>query len=334
MSRIWQSGFDARDPALADISGTPTYSTSTTRGSWSSASFNADGTGCQFQIPGGPYTEIYLRFGFYSGVINSTVRNVITFRTAAAADVAFFSVITAGPQYQLRSSTGGQTITWNPLPSTWYLVEIRIKVATTSTGILELKVDGTTIGTVTNANNGTVGIDRWVEGNGFNSAFIDDMVINDTAGGSNNSWPGDGRVTAHFPNAAGDSTDLSLGGSSPAATNWQSVDEHPPVVANYGVDYVAGLTIGNDDLYNVEAADSNMGAVKAVQVRATAQKSDAGAASLGLQVKSGSTTDEETPHALTTSWASYTDIWDTNPDTAAAWTKTNIDALQIGVVVE
>ena len=48
------------------------------------------------------------------------------------------------------------------------------------------------------------------------------------------------------------------------------------------------------------------------------------------KVKSGAATADGTPHALTASYVYYRDIFETDPDTAAAWTSAGVDAVQIG----
>ena len=75
-----------------------------------------------------------------------------------------------------------------------------------------------------------------------NDALFDLVAFNDDTGGSDNSWVGVGSEhtysstpTSLRPNTYGTYTMLKRGGSSPAATNWQSVDE---TSANDDTDFV------------------------------------------------------------------------------------------------
>lgn len=60
--------------------------------------------------------------------------------------------------------------------------------------------------------------------------YFDDVAFNDSAAGGNQTgFPGVGSIVHMHPDGAGDSTvSISLGGNSPAATAWESVDETTP----------------------------------------------------------------------------------------------------------
>jgi hypothetical protein len=60
--------------------------------------------------------------------------------------------------------------------------------------------------------------------------YVDDIKWNtNAAGGTDTTTPPDGRIVYLFPNGAGDSTvTVDLGGTTPSATVWQSLDENPP----------------------------------------------------------------------------------------------------------
>jgi hypothetical protein len=61
-----------------------------------------------------------------------------------------------------------------------------------------------------------------------------------------------------------------------------------------------------------------------------AVKMDAGAASVAHVIRSGGTDYTDSDFALSTSWARYMKVRGANPNTAAAFTKANIDALEMG----
>lgn len=63
---------------------------------------------------------------------------------------------------------------------------------------------------------------------------------------STSSYPGSYKNETLFPIAAGDSAQWTVGGSSPAATNWQSVNQNPPDDA---VTLVSSTTLNQTDLY-------------------------------------------------------------------------------------
>ncbi len=136
------------------------------------------------------------------------------------------------------------------------------------------------------------------------------------------------------PNNVGDSALLQLGGTTPAATNWQSVDE---VTANDAVDYV--YDVNHDtwtyiDLYNL--ADTALsGAISSVvvwmRIRATVTPTQVCAETY---IKTNTVTYAGTQvQPLDTNWNNYSTTYNTNPQTGSAWTWAEINALQAGVVL-
>jgi hypothetical protein len=97
--------------------------------------------------------------------------------------------------------------------------------------------------------------------------------------------------------------------------------------------YVYDSTPGDADFYGVGSIASTPVAVIATTTRAYMQKSDAGARTAAVQLKSGVTTVASPTLVLTTSgfqWAWRTDL--TDPNTGAAWTPAAVNNAQIGPV--
>jgi hypothetical protein len=97
--------------------------------------------------------------------------------------------------------------------------------------------------------------------------------------------------------------------------------------------YVYDSTVGHGDLYTIAAASPTPTSVVAVTTRGFVEKSDAGARSGAVQLKSGVTTAQSASTPLTSSfsWLYRTDS--TDPNTGSAWTPAAVDGLQIGPVV-
>lgn len=152
---------------------------------------------------------------------------------------------------------------------------------------------------------------------------LDDLLIFDDTGASYNTLPApmkaeplrlDGQVSAQFVGSDGNSTD-----------NHLLLDEHP--VSN--ADYVESSTLGETDLYTV-ADRVNPGDVQFVRVVAVAENPDGGANSLDLVLESGATTENSAAKGLGASETVVDEIWETDPNTAAAWTGAAVDALEVG----
>ena len=116
--------------------------------------------------------------------------------------------------------------------------------------------------------------------------------------------------------------------------NWATVDQNP----NDGsFSYVFDATVGHEELYGFPVLSAPPSAIYAVAVKASLAKSDAGAKTASVRLKS-STTDSAgtggTALAPGTSFGWMTSVFERDPNGSIAWTKTALDAAQAGVKVE
>jgi hypothetical protein len=216
---------------------------------------------------------------------------------------------------------------------TWFNLEVKYHINNTS-GYVEVRVDGKTVlslvdvDTQNTANAYANAIGCGKRGSSSNmSAYVDDFAAWDTTGGVNDDWLGTNRVKTQFVIANGDNIDSTIGGTSPAATNWQSV-------LNYDLDdtkyvYIPYTAVGDYDLYDV---DPNISApiVHAVQIRVGARQDDATQLIMRTLLKSGSTTTEGPDEHLSQTYNHYFDMFDLNPDTGFGWTQSEANAIQVG----
>ena len=131
------------------------------------------------------------------------------------------------------------------------------------------------------------------------------------------------------PSAAGDETNISSQEPDSGA-HWEKVDE---AIADGDSTYVyTDSNVWREDLYNI--ADHSTGAsdinyVKVyMECRADASPTQTSAY---VHIKTNGTEYNGSEETVTTSYATYSYQWNTNPQTTAAWTWDEIDALQIGV---
>lgn len=226
----------------------------------------------------------------------------------------------------------GTTASANLLaPGVWSYLEIKATINDT-TGSVEIKQDGTSVLSLTsqdtrNAGNANIARIRFQGHSGTgNSSWFDDVYICDTTGSApHNDYLGDVRIVMILPSGAGDSTQWTPN----AGSNWDRVDETPGHDGD--TTYVSDSTAGDTDLYNLAAVPSGAGTVYAAKVIATARKDGAGAQDVELLVKSGTTTDASPLKSLTDSYAEYDYTLVQNPDTSAAWSVADLDAVQVGI---
>lgn len=157
----------------------------------------------------------------------------------------------------------------------------------------------------------------------------DDMFVNDTTGATENDWAGNLRVKTQFMIANGATDQFTIGGTSPAATNWESV-------LNINLDdskYVFSATIGNIDLYT---PDPNLNAplVRVVQVRSALRQDDATQRSAKHIVRIGSTNYVNSlEHFTNQTYTMYKSKWELNPATGVSFTGTEVNGIQVGIEV-
>jgi hypothetical protein len=114
---------------------------------------------------------------------------------------------------------------------------------------------------------------------------------------------------------------------STGSTNFALVDE---AVQNGDTDYVFSGTPNHQDLYDLGDLATTPSSILAVQSRMFAKKSDTGARSGQIWVKSGATEVGGTDTTLGTSYGWLARVDTVDPNTGAPWTAAAVNALQVG----
>jgi len=102
--------------------------------------------------------------------------------------------------------------------------------------------------------------------------------------------------------------------------------------------YLTDTTVNDEDLYNFGALSQMPTTINAVAVKANCSRSDTGARTVSMRMKSGSTDSGgsatgQTPNA-SGSFGWLTSLFLTDPNTSAAWTGTALNAAQSGVKID
>lgn len=135
------------------------------------------------------------------------------------------------------------------------------------------------------------------------------------------------------PDALGDECNIPSEIGCPVCNNhWQCVDE--AVHDGWGTCIgTFGDVAWYRDLYNVANSGGWVGTINFVEVFAIVYSQGLNCG-VKVAVKSGVTVGESAPvKPPTGSWQTVSNQWATNPDTGIAWTKAEIDTLQIGVAM-
>jgi len=155
--------------------------------------------------------------------------------------------------------------------------------------------------------------------NQFTTPTVDDVYVTNVS-----TRLGESRVVVLYPNA--DTADADWTPST-GVDHFATVDE---TTVNGDTDYVVSGTVGDLDLYDVTDLGVTPDSVQAVRVTLCARNDDAASREVRSKVKSGAASANGAPHALTASYVYYRDIFETDPNTSAAWTAGGVNALQIG----
>lgn len=247
---------------------------------------------------------------------------------------------TLSPSIQARRGVANGTVIGSAsvpawIANQWYYFEIQVVLHDT-TGSVVVKINGTTVLTLTNVdtkNGGTktvfdsIAFANASRGNSWNASY-DDLYITNGAGSANTGFLGDVAVETLYPSGDGSSSQF-VGSDGNSVNNSLLVDEAVPDTA----DYVQSATAGNRDLYAMANLVRTAGTIYGVQSAAYGQSSDSGSVSIKNVVKSGATVLAGAAIPLVTTYGPKLTVFEQDPDTSAAWLVAAVNAVEAGVEV-
>lgn len=221
--------------------------------------------------------------------------------------------------------------------TTYYYIEGRVKISDT-VGEISAQINGaaetftfvTGTSTTQDTRNGaTTNADVIVlcGGSGSNSQNIDfdDFYVCDDGGSTNNSFLGDVRVEALFPNGNGNYSQFT-GSDGNSTDNYQLVDE---ASANGDTDYVTDSVSGHIDSYTMTNLTATSGTVYGVQTNMWARKDDAGTIGLKPFFRISAVDYARTTVNLTDTYLDRLAIEETSP-AGGAWSVSIVNGLEFG----
>lgn len=244
MARLVTDGAELQTTAVGGpdagfgIYGTPSIDTSNARTGDAAYSCDLNAASYEdvgFSFSGATATDYYLRACVRLDSL-PTVQTILMVINAGASNVGYVTVATDGT---LGLGDAGHAIhasTSVISPGVWYRLELHVRVATATTGTLELRRDGASLVTLAGtANAGTGAPSTFYVGKCSAAAstvtgvvLIDDIALNDGTGASQNTWPGDGSVLMLEPVADYARTGFTDGAGGTTSL-WPAVDNTPPV---------------------------------------------------------------------------------------------------------
>lgn len=281
--------------------------------------------------------QVTCGFGFYSsgGITASGIASL--WNTSGTILQLTLAMSPSGVLQVWRGATLLATGTTYLAGNTWYHIAFQATISPTS-GTAVVRINGSAsneisfTGNTQNSGSSTT-VDRVSIGDDQNgrstggTICFDDFYIADGATTHNNSFLGDVRVYPLSPAGAGAFTQLTSSGANP---DWQNAGTLPV----QSVAFNSSATSGNKDTYTLGSLPADAVTVLGVQSNVYAAKSDAGAAGAYGIIYTAATTYLGAVRALSTSFVTYSDMFDLDPNTSAAWTVAQVNSLQAGMQVQ
>lgn len=242
----------------------------------------------------------------------------------------------AGRTIKIRNGDGTVLAVTEPnmwVDNEWIYLELKAKIHD-SAGTAELRVHGVSRIILTGVDTRNGGTDGLIDQVGFGGndpgspKMTDVYILNEQGSAPYNTFLGDCRAYAKYPNAAGAHTDLTPTGS---ATNWENVDE---AGTPNDADYNGSETVGDTDTYETTDMPQTLGTIWAVDIRMRAVKSDAGVKSIRSVLRHDVTDATGDDQTLSTTPLNYHQLYALDPITGVGWTIPDVnEPLEIGAEV-
>jgi hypothetical protein len=284
-------------------------------------------------------SECYLRERIWSNNYSDNVA-LAGFRSGSTSLLTITND-TSGHIQAKRGSEDGTVLATSTLSLTasqWYLLEIYIKLSDTVgravvyvDGVLAIDYTGDTTAGGTAFDN--IRWAPWLSLANSGILGIDDLALNDTTGGVDDSWCGDGIIIKVTPDGNGTTNDWH-GSDADSVDNYLLVDEYPKDDDTTYV-YNEGADSGTQDQYTLSDYDGTGKVITRVYPEARVRKTSATAHTVKLGILASGGADEmSAARNLFTSYIRIVgDEYTVNPVDSNPWEEADIDALEFIVEV-
>lgn len=163
---------------------------------------------------------------------------------------------------------------------------------------------------------------------GTGAVDVDDVFCYDDTGSFNNTFLGDRRVITLFPNADTLQADWTPVGES---TGYECIDEANP---DFDTTYISAAPPGSPGQlseFGLQDLPAGVSVVSAVEIVNFSRKTEAGPANITAGIVSNSVPAAGTDQPMTEIYTYRSDVFETDPDTAAPFTPEAVDDLLVSV---
>lgn len=205
--------------------------------------------------------------------------------------------------------------------NSWQYIEVKVYIHD-STGTVDVHVNGVSVISASGVDTKEYSVGQvnliYLYGCASTSTKIDDLYID----GAN--ILGDCRVDTLMPNGAGNYTQWDPS----AGANYQCVDD--PGDINDDTDYCSTSTLNEIDTYNFENLTALGVTIHGLACNVCARKDDASTRKFKPLARVNGSDYEGTEVTLNDNYNVYQNIWDDNPDDAAAWEEADVNGAEFG----
>jgi hypothetical protein len=217
----------------------------------------------------------------------------------------------------------------------WYHLEFGFAINNTN-GQVDLRINGTSEFAVTSLDTCNTGDAHFtgIELGGSSAIgstlLVDHAYVMDTLGATHNTFKGPRTVRGLRPNGDGNYSQWVPNGG---GDNYVEVDD---TTVDDDSSFVSGATAGVKDTYTMEDLSALSGTIDGISVKFTARlTSSSSSGTVRPLFRQGTTDDEGSDLTLSSStYSVFQQIHTTNPDTATAWTVSEINALELGLKLQ
>lgn len=253
-----------------------------------------------------------------------------------AIDTAGDIGVYRGDGTNIANTTGGSKL------STTLYNYIELKITTdNSAAVYQVLLNGTSIlsGSGVNLRNGTHNYItafkiRSITQSGSTMKYDDYYICDDSgsspwntylSGANPNTLP---KIGCKVPSGAGNSTQW----TPDTGSNYARVSESNP---DGDTSYVADTTVGDIDLYALPSSGLTTNPILGVMTTLWTKLDAAGSRGICVEYRSGGTNYDGSTitETVTTGYTPHSEIKMLDPATSAQWTRSNLDALQVGIKV-
>jgi hypothetical protein len=276
-------------------------------------------------------SEFYFQGAFYCAFIPTVDSQILSWLASdgtVLGGIKFNAVSTKFDFYTGNYAFNVGTSTTAFSVATWHVLEFYINIS--DSGTLSLRVN--TIPDVTISCDTKPGTQTSISQLRFSnlyygstSAYVywDDLIINDTLGSVNNSWPNNAKV--YYLPLTGDGATKQWDVYPSGLTHFTSISETPPSA----VDYIRATTTNLLDIFSVADLPAEAGTIKAVIPEIYAFKGSTDAPtklSIGLDVGGG--VEYSADKTLTINQSLINNFWEQRPG-GGNFSSADVNALQL-----